>query len=557
MFDTLLYLIEHKDRAVSKDELIASVWQGGDVTDDAVFGCITDLRAALGEDKRDRVFIKTIPKTGYRFLSPVEVHANGVETQPAAKPPKPRWRFVVALEFGAVLMLLVFALYSVLIRRPPVLSHEETGWWRFEDGAGSRVVDASKTANHGVIVGKAEWIKARNGTALRFDGQGHVTGEDRGPAFPRDDAARTMSAWVQTATTGGEDTNIFRYGVDGFPLTRHFNLFLAQTGKVGFGYGTIDGAIRSKTPVVDGAWHFVAGVYEGPSTNRARLYIDGELEEAAKLPQLPKTGSNKQWLIGGPYASQTRFRGALDDVRLFSRPLRAAEIHALFRCSTSTLDFTAGNGRQLFYLPVFNASQDRVPLDLTPPGEIRHLSTDYAGIQLRETGGDCSAASLRGSDMGQDVKLRMEIRTPRSGEAISAAGPYFRSRSAVAGDGIIDGTSAGYWVVLDSDGVVKVRCLNPHQVVAYSAAPARFDADAFHKLELSVRGDTLAVSLDGAAVIFDHDNRRLETVAIPPLWNGAPPRGRNDGAMGIAFASHPRNKAGGQVVRNLTLDPLR
>ena len=68
----LLYLVEHRDRVVNKEELIENIWQGVAVTDNGLMQCITDIRRALGDDSRQPRFIKTVPRRGYRFIAPVE-----------------------------------------------------------------------------------------------------------------------------------------------------------------------------------------------------------------------------------------------------------------------------------------------------------------------------------------------------------------------------------------------------------------------------------------------------------------------------------------------------
>ncbi|MCI0489224.1 MAG: tetratricopeptide repeat protein, partial [Blastocatellia bacterium] len=79
------YLLEHRERLVTKDELIEKIWEGAAVTDNALAQCIVDIRKALGDDSRRPRFIKTIPKAGYRFISEVEERwANGggtIETE--------------------------------------------------------------------------------------------------------------------------------------------------------------------------------------------------------------------------------------------------------------------------------------------------------------------------------------------------------------------------------------------------------------------------------------------------------------------------------------------
>lgn len=71
-FQVLLYLLEHRHRLVSKDELWENIWQGTAVTDDALTKCVTDIRKALGDDARQQRFLKTVSKSGYRFVGLVE-----------------------------------------------------------------------------------------------------------------------------------------------------------------------------------------------------------------------------------------------------------------------------------------------------------------------------------------------------------------------------------------------------------------------------------------------------------------------------------------------------
>jgi tetratricopeptide (TPR) repeat protein len=71
-YQLLVYLIENRQRLVTKEELIEHVWANAAVTDDALVQVIVELRRALGDDSRRPHFIKTIPKAGYRFIGAVE-----------------------------------------------------------------------------------------------------------------------------------------------------------------------------------------------------------------------------------------------------------------------------------------------------------------------------------------------------------------------------------------------------------------------------------------------------------------------------------------------------
>jgi len=91
----LLYLLEHRDRAVTKDELLAHAWAGLAVSDDVLVGCVGEIRRALGDGPRGTQFIRTLPKVGYRFVATAnEIRLEPDEQQPevpsvVAGPPEP------------------------------------------------------------------------------------------------------------------------------------------------------------------------------------------------------------------------------------------------------------------------------------------------------------------------------------------------------------------------------------------------------------------------------------------------------------------------------------
>jgi tetratricopeptide (TPR) repeat protein/DNA-binding winged helix-turn-helix (wHTH) protein len=79
-FQVMIYLLQNRERLVTKDELLESIWKETAVTDDALVQCVMDIRRAIGDDPRHPHLIKTLPKVGYRFISPVEEHWSQPET---------------------------------------------------------------------------------------------------------------------------------------------------------------------------------------------------------------------------------------------------------------------------------------------------------------------------------------------------------------------------------------------------------------------------------------------------------------------------------------------
>jgi TolB-like protein/cytochrome c-type biogenesis protein CcmH/NrfG len=86
VFDLLIYLVENRDRVVSKDDLIASVWGGRIVSDSTLTSRINAARTAIGDSGVDQRLIRTIARRGLRFVGGVRIQSNVDEPAHAAGP---------------------------------------------------------------------------------------------------------------------------------------------------------------------------------------------------------------------------------------------------------------------------------------------------------------------------------------------------------------------------------------------------------------------------------------------------------------------------------------
>jgi TolB-like protein/Flp pilus assembly protein TadD len=77
VFDLLVHLVENRDRVVSKDDLIASVWGGRIVSDSTLDSRINRARKALGDSGKEQRLIRTIARKGVRFVGEVRQGARG------------------------------------------------------------------------------------------------------------------------------------------------------------------------------------------------------------------------------------------------------------------------------------------------------------------------------------------------------------------------------------------------------------------------------------------------------------------------------------------------
>jgi pimeloyl-ACP methyl ester carboxylesterase len=70
-FDVLVFLVRHRHRLVSKEELMDTIWGGRFVSETAVTSRIKQVRRALGDDGSAQRLIKTVHGRGYRFVGNV------------------------------------------------------------------------------------------------------------------------------------------------------------------------------------------------------------------------------------------------------------------------------------------------------------------------------------------------------------------------------------------------------------------------------------------------------------------------------------------------------
>ena len=89
VFDLLLLLVESSGRLLEKEDLMRSLWQDSFVEEGNLSFNISTLRKALGEDPKNRRYIETIPKRGYRFIANVRRIEQELIDRPRERDLKP------------------------------------------------------------------------------------------------------------------------------------------------------------------------------------------------------------------------------------------------------------------------------------------------------------------------------------------------------------------------------------------------------------------------------------------------------------------------------------
>ena len=89
VFDLLLYLVQNRERVVSKDDLLDAVWGGRIVSESTLTSHINAVRKAIGDSGEEQRLIRTVARKGFRFVGDVREAQSSdglssLKTEPAA-----------------------------------------------------------------------------------------------------------------------------------------------------------------------------------------------------------------------------------------------------------------------------------------------------------------------------------------------------------------------------------------------------------------------------------------------------------------------------------------
>jgi hypothetical protein len=206
------------------------------------------------------------------------------------------------------------------------------GWWKFDETTGKSAADASKQNHAGTLQGALSFdtnsAPGRSGKAVKFEGNNdciRVTGY-KGITNTN---PRTVAVWIKTKTAGGDLATWGENEAGKMWIFGHIRGRVGVTPRGGYFY--------MKAGTDDDAWHHVAVVVKAASPpnlhDDVKLYKDGELaviDDIGLLDMYPiETGCQQDVTIG------RRFKGLMDDLRLYDRALSGEEIRALFKLDTN------------------------------------------------------------------------------------------------------------------------------------------------------------------------------------------------------------------------------
>lgn len=231
-------------------------------------------------------------------------------------------------------MVAVTVVLSLVIASPAAAA-TLVGEWTFDEGSGAVARDRSPSrldGRLGVATGAdgadPDWVAGIAGSALRFDGGDAVVVPDSTALEP---ANVTIEAWVRRQGTPGA----FAYVVSKGSLGCDFSSYGLYTGAgkgiafyVSDGSGYVVSPAAAPAHVWDGAWHHVAGTFDG---HTVRLYRDGSqvgLGSAQDRPIRYGLASTAPYIGIYRGGCELGFTGDIDDIRIWDEALTGAAIAA-------------------------------------------------------------------------------------------------------------------------------------------------------------------------------------------------------------------------------------
>jgi hypothetical protein len=216
------------------------------------------------------------------------------------------------------------------------------GYWPFDEGSGTIARDYSGNGNDGTLcngstcgVQGPTWTTGKVGGALSFDGIPDNTDGDWVNAGPSPstklDGTVSIVAWAYPYTPSGNWSYVLRRGffVDeayGIRLVSNALSIEYHNGTTFVSFSTDPGTLPYNT------WVHIA-VVRNLSNRTIRFYINGSLSKTVSYSDNPATNSNQLGLGGHVGSAVQKFKGILDEIRIYNRALSDSEIKVLYEAT--------------------------------------------------------------------------------------------------------------------------------------------------------------------------------------------------------------------------------
>jgi len=207
---------------------------------------------------------------------------------------------------------------------PPPPAEGLLAHFAFEGGTSGTVGGETESAtlrNGAAVVSGGAPTAEPNTTSIRLDGNNDYV-DLPASAAPRAEAPKTIAVWFRNLSTSPRLRNMVAL----FHPTQDVGVQLGwEDDRVAWWrYGDENPIITSRTATTDQDWHHAAYTYDG---SRHLVYLDGVEVGSSNVQMMP--GLIEVARLGTYDGSDEMFEGQLDELRIYDRPLLAAEIARL------------------------------------------------------------------------------------------------------------------------------------------------------------------------------------------------------------------------------------
>ena len=262
---------------------------------------------------------------------------------------------------------------SYTVQVGPLVTAGLEAFWGFEEGSSTTTTD-SFGGNVGTLVGGTQWVTGIADLALGFDGSDdHVVI----PTSPSLDISTwngaTVAFWVRPdrLNFADEQTVFARWGKTN---DRTFQLLLGTDNLWECRTNDSDGLVKSTSPVVQSNWTHVAAVWS--ASQQLTLYIDGAPDTSDPVQENVLDGNTAPFTLGAREKNgflDQFFRGAIDNLHVFSRALTDTEIQSIYSGDV-IVEPQQSNGQPSGLLPP-GTTQTTLSLDTDVNAECRYALT--------------------------------------------------------------------------------------------------------------------------------------------------------------------------------------
>jgi len=198
------------------------------------------------------------------------------------------------------------------------------GYWRFDKGSGSTAFDT----HHRVSRFNTP---TEDGGAVSFDGSNDYISVGRDASHTFGDENFSWSVWFRHNESGRQ--TFMSQGEGDINAGNDNRIVLGVTDVGNLRFEIDDDSLLSKASVSksfnDGVWHHAVGVRDVAS-DELRLYVDGDLEASASDNTGSISTADGNLILGGFTGLSSRYKGELDDARVYKRSLSQNEINNIF-----------------------------------------------------------------------------------------------------------------------------------------------------------------------------------------------------------------------------------